>query len=347
MILTVSEIAERIGAELIGDGSGKIAAVNSLDRECSDEISFIGSGKYVKKAVESKAGSILTAKRIDGAGMPQLVVGNVDSALIAVLNLFVLKLKSICGIHPTAVVEKDAKVGTDVGIGACAYIGSGVKIGDGSVIGPGCRIAENVVIGRGSRLDSNVVVEHGCTIGNNCVIQASSVIGSTGFGYYFIDGEHRLIPHNGSVVIEDCVEIGANSCVDRAKFGNTMIGAGTKIDNLVQIAHNVEIGRLCLLTGQVGLAGSCKLGDGVVLGGHSGVAEHITVGDGVMIGTKSVALNDIPAGRKVWGVPAVDVKEELRAKATLRRLPKMAKQLKDIAKKVEKLTDGNKGFLKI
>jgi UDP-3-O-[3-hydroxymyristoyl] glucosamine N-acyltransferase len=186
-------------------------------------------------------------------------------------------------------------------------------------------------------LDSNIVIYHNCRLGNNVIIQANTTIGSIGFGYSFIDGKHKLIPHNGAVVIEDFVEIGANCCVDRAKFGNTIIGAGTKIDNLVQIAHNVVIGKCCIIAGQAGISGSCKLGDGVVMGGQSGVADNIEIGDGTMVGGKSGVISNVAAGQQLLGMPAIDRKESLRVTAFARRLPKLVEQIKQLINRVERL----------
>jgi len=205
------------------------------------------------------------------------------------------------------------------------------------VIASGCRIGENSKLGKSCRLDSNVVVYHNCIIGNNVVIQANSTIGSVGFGYSRIDGSFKLIPHNGGVVIEDFVEIGANCCVDRAKFGNTIIGAGTKIDNLVQIAHNVVIGKCCLIAGQVGISGSCKLGDGVVLAGQVGLVDNIKIGDGAMVGAQSGVAHNVAAGQQMLGSPAIEGKESLRIFGSIRRLPKLAEQLKQLSKRIEKL----------
>jgi len=224
-----------------------------------------------------------------------------------------------------------------VSVGAGVVIDDGVEIGKNSVIGSGCKIGENSKLGKNCRLDSNVVIYHNCRLGNNVVIQANSTVGSTGFGYSFIDGAHRLIPHNGGVVIEDFVEIGANCCIDRAKFGNTIIGAGTKIDNLVQIAHNVVIGRCCLIAAQVGISGSCKLGDGVVLGGQVGLADNIKIGDGAMIGAQSGLSHSIAAGQQLMGSPALEKRESFRIFGLWRRLPKMAELLKQLHKRVEKL----------
>ncbi len=335
--LTVSELAEHLGAELIGEGTESITAVNSLDRACGSEVSFISSDKYSEKCGTSTAGAVIVAKRIEGVSVTQLVVENVDAALIKTLNLLAPKLTAAAGIHPTAVVEQSAQIGKDAAIGPGAYIGHNAKIGAGSMISAGCCVGENSMIGENSRLGCNAVIHHNCSIGNNCVIQANSTIGSTGFGYSLIDGAHQLIPHNGGVIIEDCVDIGANCCVDRAKFGNTVIGAGTKIDNLVQIAHNCVIGKCCLIIAQVAMAGSSTLGNGVVLAGHAGVASHCKVGDGAIVGAKSATLKDVAPGQVVSGMPARDIKEIMREKAAVKRLPKMAKQLKEIAKKVKEL----------
>ena len=216
-------------------------------------------------------------------------------------------------------------------------IDDGVEIGENSIIGSGCKIGQNVKIGKNCRLDSNIVIYHNCRLGNNIIIQSNSTIGSTGFGYYFIDGAHRFIPHNGGVIIEDFVEIGANCCIDRAKFGNTIVGAGTKIDNLVQIAHNVIIGKCCLIAAQAGISGSTKLGDGVVMGGQSGLRDNIEIGQGVMVGASAGVINNVPAGQKLAWTPALEWKEAMRVMVLMRRLPKLNEQLKQLSKKVEKL----------
>ena len=182
-----------------------------------------------------------------------------------------------------------------------------------------------------------MVVYHNCVVGNNVVIQANSVIGSTGFGYYFIDGAHRLIPHNGGVVIEDFVEIGANCCVDRAKFGNTIIGAGTKIDNLVQVAHNVIIGKCCLIAGLVGIAGSCKVGDGVVVAGQAGLGDNIEIGESTIVGPKAGVVQSVAGGQQVIGMPAIDKMEAFRIFNLTRRLPKMVELLRDLGERIRRL----------
>jgi UDP-3-O-[3-hydroxymyristoyl] glucosamine N-acyltransferase len=336
-ILTIAEVAGHIGARLVGDGSAKVSGVNSIAQAGPEHLSFITADRHAGKVAESKAAAVIVGKKIENVAVVQLVVDNVEAAMIAALNLFVPKLTPACGVHSTAVVEKTATIADNVAIGPAAYISYGVSIGPGSIIGAGCVIGENSTIGANCRLDGNVVVYHNCQIGNNCIIQANATIGSVGFGYYDVDGRPQLIPHNGGVVIEDCVEIGANSCVDRAKFGNTVIGAGTKTDNLVHIAHNVVIGKCCLIAGQVGISGSCRLGDGVVLAGQVGIVDHKEIGDGVVVGGGSGVTSNIPAGGQFWGTPATDVKRQRRIFALSKRLPDMAKQLKDVIRRVDKL----------
>ena len=336
-VLTVSELAECIGAEIFGDSRLRITAVNSLESASETEVCFVSSARHIDSLAASKARAVIVSEKVDGINITQLLVSDVDVALIKALNLFAPKLTVTGGVHPSAVVEQSAVIGKNVAIGPGAYIGGNVTLGADTTISAGCIIGENTTIGSNCRLDGNVVVYHNCVIGDNCIILANSVIGSTGYGYKFIDGQHRLIPHNGGVVIEDCVEIGANCCVDRAKFGNTVIGAGTKIDNLVQIAHNCIIGKCCLLAGQVGLAGSCRLGDGVVLAGQVGVGDHITMGDQSMAGGGSAVITDVAVGKKVWGSPAIDFGVFTRRHIVSQHLPQMAKQLKEITGRVEKL----------
>ena len=318
-IKTLGQIAELIGAELVGDGSIQVNGINGLAGANVSEITFISDEKYLGKIKESSAAAIITNKKPDGITIPLLLVKNVDAAVIDVLKIFDNTPLPPPGVHPSAVIEAD------------------VEIGEGTYIGPGCYIGWNSKIGSNSRLDANVVVYHGCSIGNNCIIQANSTIGAVGFGYSFIDGQHRLIPHIGGVIIEDFVEIGANSCVDRAKFGNTIVGAGTKIDNLVQIGHNVVIGKCCLFASHVAIAGSCEIGNGVVMAGQAGIKDHIKIGDGVVVGAKAGVITDIAPGRHVLGIPAMDDKETKRIVLVTMKLPQMAKQLKELVRKVERL----------
>ena len=342
--MTIAQLANRLEAKLIGQvdpdkiGSRQISAVSPVETAGESEITFVSDGKHKAALKGSHAGAVIVSARLNGLDKPQLVVKNVNAALITALNIFAPKLKAVtAGIDPTAKLGRAVKIAEGVSVGAGVVIDDGVEIGQNSVIGSGCKIGENSKLGKNCRLDSNIVIYHNCRLGNNVVIHANSTVGSTGFGYSFIDGAHRLIPHNGGVVIEDFVEIGANCCIDRAKFGNTIIGAGTKIDNLVQIAHNVVIGKCCLIVAQTGISGSCKMGDGVVLGGQVGLADNIEIGDGAMIGAQSGLSHSIAAGQQFIGSPAIEKRESFRIFGLLRRLPKMAKLLKQLIKRVEKL----------
>ncbi len=341
MKLTVTELAGRLGAELTCDAGGQdrqISAVNPIDAAGENDITFASDDKHTASLKRSQAAAAIVSKRIDGVKMPQLIVKNVNAALIETLSIFAPKLKIPAeGIDSTAKVAKDAKIASGASIGPFAVIDNGVEIGENTVIGSGCKVGENSKLGSNCRLDCNVVIYHNCTLGNNVIIQANSTVGSTGFGYSFIEGSHRLIPHNGGVIIEDFVEIGANCCIDRAKFNNTVIGAGTKIDNLVQIAHNVIIGKCCLIVAQVGISGSSKLGNGVVLAGQVGLADNIEIGDGTMVGAQAGVMSSVPAGQKMAWTPALKREDALRTVGQILRLPKMAEKLKELDKRLNKL----------
>lgn len=335
--MTLAELAGRIGARLHGDSAALLNGVNTVECATPEEVTFVTTQAHTDGVRQSKAGAVIVAESRTDVPMPQLVVDCVDRALIETLKLFAPKLKPLAGIHPSAVIEDTADIAPDAAVGPGAYVGPGVRIGSNSSIGPGCMIGENTSIGSHCRLDANVVVYHGCRIGDYFIIQANTTIGSTGFGYVWVDGRHELIPHNGGVVIQDCVEIGANCCIDRAKFNDTIIGAGTKLDNLIQIGHNVIIGKCCILAGQVGISGSCVIGDGVVMAGQVGIADHITIHDGVQIGAQSGVTRNAPPGIGMLGTPAHEVNQQRRVIAMMGRLPEWAGRLRALAARVDKI----------
>jgi len=341
MTLTVAQLAERLGAQLAADEADRgrqINAVGPVETASENSVTFVADDKHLTSLESSRAGAVIVGRHIEGFCGPQLIVKNVNAALIDALSIFAPRLKPAPqGVDPTARIGQNVKLAGTAAIGPYVVIDDGAEIGENTAIGGGGKIGQNSQIGRNCRLDSNVVIYHNCRIGNNVIIQANSTIGSTGFGYVFIDGAHRLIPHNGGVIIEDFVEIGANCCVDRAKFGNTIIGAGTKIDNLVQIAHNVVIGKCCLIAGQVGISGSCKLGDGVVLAGQVGMADGVKIGDGVIVAAQAGVINNVPAGKQLAWSPAIDRKDALRIIGLVMRLPRLAEQLRELAKRLDKL----------
>ncbi|MHC4362182.1 MAG: UDP-3-O-(3-hydroxymyristoyl)glucosamine N-acyltransferase, partial [Planctomycetota bacterium] len=341
MELTVAQLAKRLDAELAGksfDASRQIIAVCPIEAASESEVTFMADDKHKGLLEKSRAGAVIVSAPVEGLDKPQLIVKDVNSALIEALSAFAPQLKAAPeGVDSTARIADSARIAERVSIGAHVVVDNGAEIGPDSVIAAGCKIGENSTIGANCRIDSNVVIYHNCRLGDHVVVQANSTIGSTGFGYSFIDGAHKLIPHNGGVVIEDFVHIGANCCVDRAKFGDTIVGAGTKIDNLVQIAHNVVIGKCCLIAALSGLSGSCRLGDGVVLAGQVGLADNIEIGDGTMVGAQAGVMNSIPAGQKVAWTPAIKAKEAFRIVTLIMRLPKMAEQLKKLSKRTDRL----------
>lgn len=334
---SANHIAKIIDAEVIGNSNTELIGINSLDSADNGYISFVDKDKYLSKISSSCASAIIINKKIDAADKVLFVVKNVNKALISVLNMFADLPAVESGIHKSAVIEEGADVDKSASIGAFCHIQTGAKIGKNCFIDSLVKIGHNCVIGDGTRIYSNVSIYHNCKIGKNCLIQSGAVIGSIGYGYALFENQHNLIPHIGGVIIEDCVDIGANSCIDRAKFGNTIVGAGTKIDNLVQIAHNVIIGKCCLIVSGVGIGGSAKLGNGVVLAGHVGVVEHTQIGNGTMAAAQSIVTEDIKPGMKIMGNPAIEMTRRLRQVAVIQKLPDMARELKELKKKVEKI----------
>lgn len=341
MTVTIIELAKRLGAAVVGapaSPESTIAGIRPIEAAGENDVTFVTDAKHQAEVAGSRAAAVIVTKPIDGLQKPQLLVKDVNAALIETLNFFAPKLKPAAeGVDPSARIGSGVHLAAGVGVGPFVVLEDDVRIGPNTVIAAGCRIGQSTRIGSDCRLDANVVVHHGCSLGDHVVIQANSTIGSVGFGYALIDGAHKLIPHNGGVIIEDFVEIGANCCVDRAKFGNTIVGAGTKIDNLVQIAHNVVIGKCCLIAAQVGVAGSCRLGDGVVLAGQVGLADNIQIGSGVMIGAQAGVMSSVGPGERLAWTPALNIKEAARVVAHILRLPKLSQELKRLTAKVDKL----------
>ena len=322
---------------MVGDTAAMVQRVCGLENSGPGALTFVTSERHIHLLEKQRPTAVLCGREIPGMTTTLVVVENVQKALIGALEMFAPRRIVRPGIHPSAVVDPTAVLDRRVSVGAGAVIGSEARIREDCEIGPGCVIGQDTTIGRQCRLDANVVVYPRCRIGNYCIVQANTTIGSAGFGYYFIEGAHRLIPHIGGVIVEDFVEIGANCCVDRAKFGDTVIGAGTKIDNLVQIAHNVVIGKCCLIAGQAGLAGSCQLEDGVVIAGQGGVVDHVHVGRGAVIGALAAAISDIEPGKQVLGFPAIDQKTFWANYKAVMRLPRTMQQIEELKKKVARL----------
>ncbi|MBL7220990.1 MAG: UDP-3-O-(3-hydroxymyristoyl)glucosamine N-acyltransferase [Phycisphaerae bacterium] len=335
--LTVRDIAELLGVEVHGPGEGRITSVAALDQAGPADLTFAVDARYASGLVTSHAGAAIVSELVSDTPMPLLVVDHVERAVAMVLGAMAMDYSGPAGIDASARVSPQAELADDVGVGPCATIGPGSKIASGVVIGANVCIAGGVTIGSGSTLQQGAVVLDRCVIGSRVIIGPNTVIGADGFGYYTDRGVHHKIPHIGNVIIEDDVEIGACSCVDRAKFGSTIIGAGTKIDNLVQVAHNVQVGKGCFLCAQVGIAGSAKLGDYVAAGGHAGVRDNVTVGSQVQCAAFAAVASDVPDGAVIAGIPAHDAKRTFRELRALERLPELSKKVRAIETRLESL----------
>jgi len=333
LTFTTQQLAQQLGGTLHGPGEVVITGVQSLVDAGPGDVSFIIDARYARAWSESKAGAVIVSDglEVDAAdGRPRIVVPNAELATARVLELFQQpEWGPEPGVDPTARIHPTATLGQQVRIGAYVSVGPGCRIGNGVVLHDGVRLYANVTIGDGCVLHANTVIRDRCTLGRGVILHQNVSIGADGFGYRPAPNGAGLIkiPHIGTVIIEDGVEIGANSCVDRGKFGPTVIGAGTKIDNLCQIGHNCRIGRCCVIAGCTGLSGSVTVGDGVQMGGACGIADHVTIGSGARIGGFSMVIRDVMPGQTVLGHPAEDGRTALRQWACVRKLPGLLQQL--------------------
>jgi UDP-3-O-[3-hydroxymyristoyl] glucosamine N-acyltransferase len=337
-VLTVEAIARRIGATVRGDGSVMIRGVNSLDAASAGELTFAADEKRCRRLAHSQASAAVVPADCDTEFPCQLRVDHVEKAWASVLALFAPEqAPPAAGVHPTACVDDSAELGQGVSIGPHCVIGANVRVGSRGVLAAGVVVESGCVIGDDCLLHPQVVLRARCRLGDRVQIGPGSVVGHDGFGYYQDQGEHRKVPHIGNVILEDDVELGACVCVDRAKFGSTRVGAGTKVDNLVQIAHNVQIGPGCILVGQCGLAGSARLGSYVTVGGSAGIRDNISLGDQASLAAYSAAAQDIPAGQTYAGVPAGPARDVFRVHMAGQKLPDMLKRVKALESRLEKI----------
>jgi len=311
---TLGEIASRVEGTVRGDSSRTVSGIKPLDQAGPEDLSFVAHPRYRHAAEGSRAAGLIVAEEGIAPGRNLILVKNPYLALAAAMDLFYERA-------PQAVLGEGTRIGRDVSIGPFVVTGRDCSIGDRAALLPGVVLGDDVRIGEDTVLHPGVVVYSRSVLGARVTVHASSVIGSDGFGYAEAAGARAKIPQVGNVVIEDEVEIGACTTIDRATFGSTIVGRGAKIDNLVQIGHNVSIGEGSVLVAQSGIAGSTRLGRGVIVAGQSGAAGHLLLGDHSVVGAKSAVLQDLPAGSFVVGHPAADHRDWKRSQAALRRLP--------------------------
>jgi len=331
--LTAQAVADLVGGRLLGDGGGLITAVGPIDRAGPGALTLAVSPRYAAALEASRAGAVLLPPALaDSPSGPaaRIVVGDPYGSMVRVIRRLFPPAAPRPGIDPTARIGPGCELGADVAIGPFVVLGRGVRLGDRCRLSEGVSIGDGVTVGEDTRMDARVVCYPGARIGRRVVLKAGAVISGDGFGYLSRGSGHERIPHVGGCVIGDDVEIGSNSCVDRGSLDDTVIGQGTKLDNLVHVGHNVRIGERCLLMAGVGVAGSTRLGHDVILAGHVGVTDHLTIGDRVQVAAKSAVIGNVPAGSVLSGSPARPNRQVLRAQAALYRLAPIVGELENL-----------------
>jgi len=339
---TLSDIARLLNLPIpLTGGDQEITAVAGIEEATAGQITYVTSDKYLSELPKSQASAVIVSRKAKLTADLEARCMRVDDPELTIGKVLALFAPPIprppVGVDPSAKIAASAIIGKDVAIGALVVIGDRSIIGDNSVIHPGVCISDDIVIGDRCELHANVVIRERITIGNRVTIHAGSVLGSDGFGYRWDGRQHLKIPQIGVVIVEDDVEIGSCVCIDRAKFGATRVGKGTKIDNLVQIGHNVQVGPHCIIVGQAALAGSVRLGTGVVLGGQAAVRDHVHMGDGAIAAACSGVAEDVDSNTIVSGTPALPHRQSLREQAALRRLPHLIVQVRQLQEMVDAL----------
>lgn len=334
---SLGELARLVGGDLEGDPSLEIRGFASLESAGAGDLSFVAAERHLGAARRSAAAALIAPPGLDLAGRPAIRVVQPYAAVAAVVRVFFPEPAAAPGVHPTAHIADGARVAPTATVGAYAVIGEGSTIEDRAVLHPHVFVGPGCSVGAESVLHPHVVLRARVSLGRRVIVHPGSVLGADGFGYVFDGQAHRKIPQVGRVVVEDDVEIGANVTVDRATLGETVIGRGSKIDNLVQIGHNTVVGAGTIIVAQTGIAGSCRIGRGVVIGGQVGIADHVTVGDGAQIGSQSGVHREVPAGAGVIGTPAMPGDEGLRALAAFGRLPNLLREVRVLGRRLAAL----------
>ena len=335
--IKLHEIAKLVEGEIVGDRDVIITGVAGIKEAQKGDITFLANAKYLPFLRETQASAVITSKEVQPQNRPLVRTSDPSRAFTKVISLFMPQsdLSSTPGVHSTAVIDKNVHLGEGVSVGPHVTIEEDASVGDRTVIGAQSFIGHGTVIGKDVLIHPRVTLLHGSEIGDRVILHSGAVIGSDGFGYETINGEHIKIPQIGSVQIEDDVEIGANVCVDRGRFKKTRIQKGTKIDNLVQIAHNVVIGPNCIVVSQSGIAGSTELGKNVVIAAQAGLIGHLTIGDDAIIGAGAGVIKSVPPKTVVLGSPAKPLTEQKRLFALIARLPELFKDISEIKKRLQ------------
>lgn len=340
MEFSAKQIAAFIQGEIIGDENATVHTFAKIEEGMSGAISFLSNPKYTSYIYETQSSIILVNKDFEPEHEIKATLIKVENAyesLAKLLNLYEMSKPKKQGIDSLAFVSPSAKIGKDVYIGAFAYVGENAIIGDNSLIYPHTYIGDDVKIGNNCLLYSNVNIYHDCRIGNDCILHSGAVIGADGFGFAPTPQGYEKIPQIGIVILEDGVDVGANACIDRATMGATVVHSGVKLDNLVQIAHNDEIGSHTVMAAQVGVAGSTKVGEWCMFGGQVGIAGHIEIGDRVNLGAQSGVPSGIKADRQLIGTPPMEMKPYFKSASIYRKLPDMYFEMSALRKELEEL----------
>lgn len=340
MPTTLGEICALVGGELRGPADLVIEGAAPLGQAGPREITLIDRPERLNRVSPSEIAAAVVPKKVEAAPFPIIRVEDVHRAFGLIVSYFrPPRTHQRGGIHPQAIVSPTARIGPDVEIHPLAFIGDEVEIGEGSTIHAGVRILSGCRIGRHVTIFPNAVLYENTVVGDNCIIHAGAVLGAYGFGYSYESGQHVLSSQFGNVVLGNDVEIGANTTIDRGTYGPTTIGEGTKIDNLVMIGHNCQIGKHNLICAQVGIAGSTTTGDYVVMAGQVGVRDHVHIGDGAVLGAMAGVINDVPPNARFVGIPATPEREQMLKQAAFAKLPEMRRQLKEMQETLRRLVE--------
>ena len=335
---TLAEVAEYLGGDIVGDAGTIITGVCGIKEAEPGDITFVANPKYLRLMQQTQASAIITGRDVKWAPKPLVRTDNPSLSFARMVTLMApTEITHPAGISPHAVLGERVRLGQDAAVQAFAVVEDDVTIGDHTIIYAGCYVGHHTTIGAGGLIYPNVSIREHTQIGDRVTIHSGTVIGSDGFGFATVKGAHYKIPQIGTVVIEDDVEIGANVTIDRARFGKTIIGRGTKIDNLVQIAHNVVIGQNAIIVAQAGISGSTTIGHNVILAGQAGVVGHITIGDNAVVAAQAGVSKSVPPNTQVWGYPAKPLARAKRLNACVQRLPELVKTVEALQRRIQEL----------